>query len=132
MAIDGKELAAEFLEGLRKSRLKDAKKFQTAFSTICSVKHYSNKEKFRNLGNGIYETKINGLRLYCFKDTTGDFESATGSSNHLILACNGGTKNTPREQQRDIKKAQDLKNQYFDAKKDNASEFEYNPLENEN
>ena len=132
MAIDGKELAGEFLENLRKSRRKDAKKFQTAFSTICSVEHYSNKEKFRNIGNGIYETKINGLRLYGFKDTSGDFETASGSSNHLILASNGGTKNTAREQQRDIKKAQDLRTQYFDAKKDNASEFEYNLLENEN
>lgn len=132
MAIDSKNLATEFLEELLKSRPKDAKKFQTTFHTICAVKHYINSKKFKNLGNGIYETKINGLRLYCFKDTSGDFESATGSSNHLILASNGGTKNTTREQQRDIKKAQDLRTQYFDAKKNNASEFEYNPLENEN
>jgi len=132
MAIDGKELASEFLQGLIKSQRNDAKKFHTTFATICSVENYSNKEKFRTLGNGIYEIKINGKRLYCFKDTSGDFETASGSSNHLILASNGGTKNTKREQQRDIKKTQDLKTQYFDAKKDNASEFEYNLLENEN
>lgn len=132
IAIDGKELAAEFLDRLRKSRLNDAKKFHTTFSTICSVEHYSNKEKFKNLGDGIYEIKINGLRLYCFKDTSGDFRVVTESSNHLILACNGGTKNTQREQQRDIKKAQDIRTQYFNAKKNEASEFEYNQIENEN
>lgn len=132
MAVDGKELAYKFLEEMQKSQRNEAKKFHTAFSTISSVTHYSNKEKFRNLGDGIYEIKISGKRLYCFKDTSGDFEAFTGSSNHLILACNGGTKNTSREQQRDIKKAQQLKSQYFNAKKDDIHEFEYIPIENEN
>lgn len=127
MAFDEKDPATDFLESL-KSSPQDLKKFHTAFATICSVENYSNEVKFKNVKNGIYEVKIDGKRLYCFKDTSGDFEEITGNSNHLILACCGGVKGKKAAQNRDIKKAQDLKAEYFAAKKKQDTELEYEQL----
>lgn|GEM_PF-1279337 len=132
IAFDEKDLAGDFLDSLEQSRPQDATKFQTAFSTICDVKNYSNDTKFKNLGDGIYEVKIWGKRLYCFKDTSGDFEEATGCSNHMIMACCGGSKNAKKEQNRDINKALGLKKKYFKAKGEDDTEFKYIKTDDEN
>ena len=132
MAFDEKDPATEFLEALQRSRPRDAKKFKTIFNTICAVENYINQGKFKNLGNGIYEIKIHGLRLYSFKDASGDLDEYTGNTNQLILTCCGGSKNTKGEQTRDIKKALELKRKYLNAKKQDDTELEYIQPDDEN
>lgn len=80
-------------------------------ATITSVDAYRNKRKFRDVGEGIYEIKVPGIRLYCFKDQIDTLETK------FILATNGGTKKNKREQNSDIKRAAQLRDRYFAAKK---------------
>lgn len=80
-------------------------------ATITSVDPYRNPRKFNDVGDGIFEIKVPGIRLYCFKDQI----DALGTK--FILATNGGTKNNKREQNSDIKRAALLRDRYFAAKK---------------
>lgn len=101
----------EFLKGLIKSNPNAASSLQTSMATITSVDAYRNKRKFRDVGEGIYEIKVPGIRLYCFKDQIDTLETK------FILATNGGTKKNKREQNSDIKRAAQLRDRYFAAKK---------------
>lgn len=99
-----------FLKGLIKSNPNAASSLQTSMATITSVEPYRNKRKFRDVGDGIFEIKVPGIRLYCFKDQIDTLETK------FILATNGGTKNNPREQNSDIKRAAQIRDRYFAAK----------------
>ena len=82
-------------------------------ATITSLETYNNDRKFKNVGDGIYEIKVPGIRLYCFKD------EIEGLPAKLILATNGGTKNNKKEQNSDIKRAAGLRSRYLAAKNQN-------------
>ena len=87
---------ADFLDQLIVSNRNAAKSLQTSMATITSVDSYRNERKFKNVGNGVFEIKVPGIRLYCFKD------EIDGLDSKLIIATNGGTKNNMREQNGDI------------------------------
>jgi hypothetical protein len=109
----------EFLKGLIKSNPNAASSLQTSMATITSVDPYRNPRKFRDVGDGIFEIKVPGIRLYCFKDQI----DALGTK--FILATNGGTKNNAREQNSDIKRAAQLRDRYFAAKKLPGTQLNY-------
>ena len=88
-------------------------------ATITSVGEYHNERKFKRVAEGIYEIKIPGTRLYCFK------EQLDGLPAKLIVTTNGGGKNTKREQNRDIKRAIGLRERYLVAKAEDATTLRY-------
>jgi len=100
----------DFLESLIQSNPNAAKSLQTSMATITSLETYNNDRKFKKVGDGIYEIKVPGIRLYCFKD------AIEGLPAKLILATNGGTKNNKKEQNADIKRAAGLRSRYLAAK----------------
>jgi hypothetical protein len=108
-----------FLKGLIKSNPNAASSLQTSMATITSVDPYRNKRKFNDVGDGIFEIKVPGIRLYCFKDNI----DALGTK--FILATNGGTKNNKREQNSDIKRAAHLRVRYFAAKNLPGTQLNY-------
>jgi hypothetical protein len=114
-----------FLESLIHSNPHAAKSLQTSMATITALETYHNERKFKNLGDGIYEIKVPGIRLYCFKD------EIEGLPAKLILATNGGTKNNKKEQNSDIKRAVALRNRYLSAKAQNP-EIHYISQDHEN
>lgn len=114
-----------FLAKLIASNPNAAKSLQTSMATITSAETYHNERKFRSVGDGVYEIKVPGIRLYCFKD------EIEGLSPKLIIATNGGTKNTKREQQSDIKRASQIKGRYFAAKAQPGTTLNYQELDHE-
>lgn len=123
MQIDGNTELQKFLDGLIKSAPGKAKSIQTAMATISSEDNYVNDQKYKSTSEkGIYEIKAGDVRLYCFQDRLSNDLPC------LIIATNGGGKNTKREQNRDIKKASQIKIEYFKAKKLNTTELNYQEL----
>lgn len=84
---------------------------QTAMATITAVEVCRNDRKFKRIARGIYEIKVPGVRLYCFTDRLSDDQPMK-----LILATNGGGKNTKKEQNGDIKKASQIRERYLALK----------------
>ena len=80
---------------------------------------------FRDVGDGIFEIKVPGIRLYCFKDQIDTLETK------FILATNGGTKNNPREQNSDIQRAIRLRERYLAAKQSEATTLHYIRIDHE-
>jgi len=95
-------------------------------ATITSVDPYRNKRKFRDVGDGIFEIKVPGIRLYCFKDQIDSLETK------FILATNGGTKNNKREQNSDISRAAQIRDRYLAAKKRDDTTLHYIEIDHEN
>ncbi len=122
LKLDGDESVDAFLDKLIKSNPNAAKSLQTSMKTIASTEIIRNKRKFNPVGDGIYEIKVPGLRLYCFKDRI------EGRDSKLIIATNGGTKNNKKEQNSDIKGAEQLRDRYFAAKRAANLEFNYQAL----
>ena len=113
----------DFLDGMIKSAPKGGTGIKSAMVTISSEDNYVNKTKFKSVSEkGIYEIKAGGIRLYCFQDRLSDNLPC------LIIATNGGGKNTKKEQNRDIKKASKIKAEYFEAKKLDTTELNYQKL----
>ena len=107
----GAEAAAdEFLAALITSNPHAASSLKTSMATITSVDSYHNERKFKRVADGIYEIKVPGIRLYCFKD------QVEGLPAKLIVATNGGTKNKKREQDTDIRRAVRIRERYFQVK----------------
>jgi phage-related protein len=65
-----------------------------------------NKQKFRSVGNGIYEFKAKQVRLCWFYD-----------AGCMVICTHGFSKGTKRMQNRMIREAFDQKEAYFEAKK---------------
>ncbi len=119
LQIGDDQQVADFLKSLILSNPNAASSLQTSMATITSVDSYHNERKFKNVGDGIYEIKVPGIRLYCFKD------QIEGLPAKLIIATNGGTKNNKREQNADIKRASHLKSRYFTVKSQEETHFNY-------
>lgn len=88
-------------------------------ATITAVEGYYNDRKFKRVAEGIYEIKVPGVRLYCFK------EQVEGLPAKLIVATNGGSKNTKKEQNGDIRRAIGLRERYLAMKDQEATELRY-------
>lgn len=122
--INGKDDADAFLKKLQKD---DCKKWDTINRRIATVSNYlsySNTLTFNPVGDGVFEFKRPGLRLYAFYDEIGD-------EHQLILCTNGGTKNKKKEQQTDIKKAKSIKARYEAAKSNKNAQFHLKKLDHE-
>lgn len=120
MQIDDNTELQEFLENKIKSDPAGMRRLQTAIATISSVENYVNKTKYRSVSEkGIYEIKTGGIRLYCFQDRLSDNLPC------LIIATNGGGKNTSKEQNRDINRAAKIKAEYLEAKQLDDTELDY-------
>lgn len=116
---------ADFLESLTASNPNAARSLQTSMATITSVEIYRNERKFKHVGDGVFEIKVPGIRLYCFRD------EIEGLPSKLIIATNGGSKNTQREQNGDIRRATRLKEHYFAAKHSEATTLHYIRIDHE-
>ena len=123
MQINDNTELQEFLDSFIQSDNAGMKRIKSAIATISSEDNYVNKTKFKSVSEkGIYEIKAGGIRLYCFQDRLSDNLPC------LIIATNGGGKNTKKEQNRDIKKASKIKAEYFEAKKLDTTELNYQKL----
>ncbi|MEI6178672.1 MAG: hypothetical protein WCS43_17400, partial [Verrucomicrobiota bacterium] len=117
---------ADFLASLIASNPNAARSLQTSMATITSADAYHNERKFKSVGGGVFEIKVPGIRLYCFKDEIDDLASK------LIIATNGGTKNTKREQNSDIQRAAQLRERYLAAKESDTTTLHYLRIDHEN
>ena len=107
IGIDGKDLAREFLLELLKHDRKRFDSIRTRIRSIANHRHYENKLTFRHVGEGVFEFKRPGIRLYAFYDDIEDHRA-------LIICTNGGLKG--KGQSKDIRHAQSLKASYFHAR----------------
>lgn len=110
LGINQKDLADKFLTKLQKDDGQKWTQLSTRIERVSNHDRYENDQIFNHVGDGLYEFKRPGIRLYAFYDSLGD-------DHQLILCTSGGTKNKKKEQNADIAKAKQLKNQYFTAKK---------------
>jgi len=111
--------ADDFLDNLITSNPNAAWSLQTSMATITALDEYHNSHKFKRVAEGIYEIKVPGIRLYCFK------EQLEGLPAKLIVATNGGGKNTKREQDGDIKRASGIRERYLAMKNQEATTLRY-------
>ncbi len=116
LGINGKDLSQKFLKKLKKDDSRKWKLLVDRIENVSNFDTYENNQIFNYLEDGIYEFKRQGLRLYAFYDKLGD-------EHQLILCTNGGTKNTKKEQQSDIARAQSIKQQYLVAKQSLSANF---------
>lgn len=112
LGIDDRNLAEKFLTKLGKDDRRKLQQLTARISRVADHHTYEHETIFNHVGDGIYEFKRPGIRLYAFYDSL-------GNDHHLILCTNGGTKNNKKEQNADITKAKQLKDRYFKAKADN-------------
>jgi len=119
---DDKDLEGFLLE-LQKSNPKAFKSLHTAMNTICSVPSYRNKRKFKQVKGckNLYEIKIPGIRLYCFRETIEELPQPS-----LIIAAYGRTKPKDKQQRADILQADKI-HQDFLKLKDQEAEINYLP-----
>ena len=109
LAINGDDPAAEFLQKRLKDDVNRFKALKTRIKTISDYETYENQITFRHVGDGIFEFKRKGDRLYAFYDEIEGEEQ-------LILCTNGGIKNTSKAQSIDIVIAKGRKAEYLAAK----------------
>lgn len=114
--MNGKDEAYAFLKKLQKDDSQKWNALNTRIATVSNYPNYSNKLTFNPVGDGIYEFKRPGIRLYAFYDELAE-------EHQLILCTNGGKKNTKKEQNADIQKAKKIKANYIAAKSDPSTEF---------
>ncbi len=108
MGINGKNLAHKFLSKLAHDDSRKMASLRARIRSVADYDRYENELTFKHVGEGLYEFKRPGIRLYAFYH---EFEA----THHLIICANGGTKNTKKTQNADIAKARQLKNDYFHA-----------------
>jgi len=111
LGLGGDAPADDFLATLITSNPHAANSLKTAMATITAVEEYHNERKFKRVARGIYEIKAPGVRLYCFRDRLGE-----GQPMKLIVATNGGSKNTKKQQNGDIKTACQIRERYLAMK----------------
>lgn len=108
LAINGKDPAEDFLSKLQKDDRNKLESITTRIRAVANYPRYENKITFRDVGDGVYEFKRPGFRLYAFY-------AEINGQDQLILCTNGGTKN--KDQQKDIRLAKALKDEFFAALK---------------
>jgi hypothetical protein len=109
----------DYLGELRRSNPKGHQILIGQIRLLCDVPDLRTKATFKLLDptRQLYEFKTrSGLRLYCFAD--GDA---------LVILTNGGKKNTPREQNRDIEKARRLHDEFLTLKSQGAKPIIIDP-----
>lgn len=111
LGIDDRDLAHKFLTKLGKDDGRKLQQLAARISRVADHHSYEHVTIFNHVGDGLYEFKRPGIRLYAFYDSLGDIHQ-------LILCTNGGTKNKKKEQNADITKAKQLKDRYFKAEAD--------------
>lgn len=126
LGLDGKDFAEEFLLRLAKSDPRGAESIKIRVQNVAEYDRYENELSFRSVGAGVYEFKRPGLRLYAF------YDEISGLKPQLIIASNGGTKNTRKQQIADIAKAQQLRSRYLDAKRVPHAKIRLITLDHEN
>lgn len=126
LGLDGEDLANEFLSRLTKSNPRGAESIKVRVQNVAEYDRYEHELTFRNIGDGIYEFKRPGLRLYAF------YDDVPGLKPQLIIASNGGTKNTRKAQQADIARAKALRARYLAAKVQPATKIRLIVLPHEN
>lgn len=109
LGLHGDDPAYDFLLKLLTDDVNRFESLKTRIQTVSNHDHYENRITFRHVGQGVYEFKRNGIRLYAFYDEIDGID-------HLILCTNGGSKNTRKGQQRDINLAKQRKADYLAIK----------------
>jgi len=110
LGLDGKDAALGFLKALAKSNRSGFEAIRARIRAVAERNRFENDRTFNNLGDGIYEFKGPGLRLYAF------YDELPGLQPQLVIATNGGSKNTKKEQQADIARAKLLRCRYLESK----------------
>lgn len=99
--------AVEFLDNL------DNKSREKIYYNIKKSQFVNDATLFKKLNDFIWEFrtlyKNKAYRLFAFWDKTGDKES-------LVIATHGILKKTQKTPLKEIKKAEEIRNQYFDIK----------------
>ena len=126
LGLEGRDLADDFLTRLARSNPKGAESIKTRVQNVAEYDRYENELTFRDVGDGIYEFKRPGLRLYAF------YDEIPGLTPQLIIASNGGTKNSRKEQDADIAKARRLRFRYLEAKRLPNAKIRLITLDHEN
>lgn len=109
LGYNGQDRSDKFLNKLKKKDPIAYEAIETRIKTVAEYETYENDQTFRPVGEGVFEFKRNNpklIRLYAFYDTIDGI-------GQLILCTNGGDK---RQQSEDIKKAKEIKAQYYEAK----------------
>lgn len=104
LGLHGECPGLDFLRDLQRANPKGHQILSGQIEFLCGIPWLRNRETFKLLDptRQIYEFRIrSGLRLYCFLD--GDA---------LVILTNGGKKNTPKEQTRDIARATRLHDEF--------------------
>ena len=128
LKIGKDDSVSDFLAKLAKSNPAAFNQLRATMEVIASEEHFRNPRKFKSVGEGINEIRLrSGIRLYTF---TAKIEGLPQPQ--LIVATNGGKKNTSKEQQRDIKKARKIREQFLAAQDQEDTTLEFEELtENE-
>lgn len=108
--LDGNDEAASFLELLSRSNRAAYEQLKARIKAVCEHDRYENPYTFKHVGDGIFEFKIPGVRLYSFYESLSYSEENTTAM--LIIATNGGGKNTKKSQNEDISRAKALRSKY--------------------
>ena len=116
----------EFLEALARGNKQGAEALKNRIQTVAERDRYENEITFRHVGDGVFEFKRNGLRLYAF------YDELPGLQPQLIIATNGGTKNTKKDQEADISRAKIIRIRYHEAKSLPDTKFQLIILDSEN
>jgi hypothetical protein len=119
LGIHDERPGLDYLSELRRSNPKGHQILIGQIRLLCDVPDLRTKATFKLLdpNRQLYEFKTrSGLRLYCFAD-----------GNALVILTNGGKKNTPREQNRDIEKARRLHDEFLTLKSQGAKPIIIDP-----
>lgn len=106
LEIDGACATQQFLEQAEKQNEDEADSMLALLDWSAKSGPPRNKEKCREVGDGIYEFKAKSLRICWFYD-----------EGRIIICSHGFYKPTKKVQNREIKQAGKLKVAYFAAKK---------------
>jgi putative component of toxin-antitoxin plasmid stabilization module len=109
LGMDGKDHADRFLTQLRKHDRNQWDFIRKRIRAVANHDRYANELTFKHVGEGVFEFKRPGIRLYAFYDEIDEI-------GHLILCTNGGGKGNRKEQNADIQSAKTIRNAYFSAK----------------
>jgi len=109
LGMDGRDHADRFLNQLRKHDRNLWEFIRKRIRAVANHDRYANELTFKHVGDGVFEFKRPGIRLYAFYDEIDGI-------GHLILCTNGGGKGNRKEQNADIQTAKAIRNSYFSAK----------------
>ncbi len=119
VGLHGKDEADRFIQKLIQTDPAKWAGIATRIKTISNYDRYENQSTYRSVGDGIFEFKRNGIRLYSFYDEIdGELQ--------MILCTNGGGKGNKKEQQADIQKAKQVRKRYFELKARPDTHFRLN------